>query len=1105
MCPLVEVTASTFFPKAADHEVVLIPKLWSFEASRLLVTKYFRKAGVPVETVRVNEDLPIDLRRSVPFAGTSFGRETSAHQVFTRMAGCWAWWGMKLGYFDTPEDAVRFFEYMRVAISYQEGAPNSPQWFNTGLHWAYGIDGKATGHWYCDEKTGEPILSDSAYQRPQPSACFILGVKDDLVRDGGIMDLVRREASLFKFGSGAGSNFSKLRAAGEPLSGGGVSSGLMGWLKILDRSAAAIQSGGTTRRAAKMVVLDDDHPEFPEFIRWKTREEWKVADLVCGSKVMDRHLGKIYQLSRSGLLTADVVAAATDDGVPKSAIQHVFGLVRQGKPWSGIEAMNLDWQGEAYLTVAGQQSNNSARLSDAFMQAAETAGPWDLKARLSGEVVDTLSASKLLDDIAMSTWTCGDPGIQFKDTIQRWNPVSCDGEIRSSNPCGEFYNLDDTACNLASLNLMKFFDAARGFFDIARFEDAVRAWMIASDISVSMAQYPSREIALGSWKYRSTGLGYGNLATLLTWMGLPYDDPRARKVAAWITMTLTRCAWIASAEISRTLGPFPRYMVNQDAMGHVLAMHSDHTLAVSSWFMDHEPVLFRKIFGYPADHDASWASVRNMVEMYGMRNSHITCIAPTGTIGLVMDCDTTGLEPDYALVKFKEYAGGGSHLFVSQALPRVLAFQGYTPTQVLGIVSYIQGTRTIPDGLDHLLSEEERLEARLALPCAMSLDQVFSDVVMAKIIQALPDYGKTPGVLARYMLGTGTIEGAPHLSAEHAAVFKTTRQIAWRDHMAMLAEIQPFVSGGISKTINMPASSTIDDVREAIFSAWRLGIKGFTIYRDGSKFSQPLSSFDLDIVEELPQDFAVRASETVERGPSEKLEKVVRTDEKMDPKVVVRYLSRRRRLPDLRRGYTQKAVIDNNKIFLHTGEYEDGTLGEIFIDMHKQGATLSGLMAAFATAVSLGLQHGVPLEKYVDLFSYQTFEPNGMVQGDSRISMCQSIIDYIFRHLAVRYLGRQDMAHFSEHTVRLSPPDEPWEDEETAERALDQVGASRIAPPPMKETKIKVEKVAQGPTSIPLGFVTGAICRNPSCRKATMVQNGNCMKCTSCGETTGCS
>lgn len=1094
---------SRYLPSAGDDERVWLPTFWSFEAKRLLISKYFRRAGVPNATVRVFEaGIPEQFQRSVPAPGATLGGEISVWQVVDRIVGCWTYWGLKLGYFTSERDAVSYFEAMKWLILSQRGAPNSPQWFNTGLHWAYGIDAPGAGHWYCDPSTGEPVLSTSAYERPQPSACFILGLKDDLVRDGGIMDLQRRETTLFKFGSGAGSNFSVLRAKNEPLSGGGVSSGLMGWLKISDRSAAAIQSGGTTRRAAKMVVVDDDHPEIQDFVLWKTREEYKVADLVLGSAILDQTLSEVYaQAHAQDARLFSTLERAVDEGVPRVILQHAVDLARHGEPWRGVERMTTDWQGEAYLTVSGQQSNNSVRLSDAFLRAAEAGEPWDLKARVSGKTMATISASTLMDDIAWAVWTCGDPGFQFSDTIQSWNAVSSDALIRASNPCGEYLHLDDTACNLASMNLDRYvISNGLTLFDLPTFLDHVRLWTITLDISVSMAQYPSKEIAIGSWKYRSLGLGYANVATLLTRLGLGYDTEQARRVLAFITSHMTAEAWRTSCDLASALGEFPRFEANRSSVTQVLLKHqAAHAEAEFSSIWHH--------FLLPLAENNPWNHVVEACTSVGARNSHVTCIAPTGTIGLVMDCDTTGIEPDYALVKLKEYAGGGTHLFVSSAISSVLLGRGYSGEQVADVLKYVVGTRELPEELLAKLTPLDLEQAQGALSSAMSLDEVVSPETRSR----LPEVAWSK--IAATMLGHGTLAFAPHVRASDVQAFRTAKEIAWIDHVRMVAAVQTFVSGGISKSVNLPRSMSVSQIREAIFTAWKLGVKAITFYRDGSKLSQPLASFDVNVSEPAPEpESAPSQLEVAQSEGRSGVEALDRTEpilqkstSKPDPKFVVRYLSRRRRLPNCRRGYTQKVVIDSNKIFLHTGEYEDGTLGEIFIDMHKQGATMSGLMAAFATSVSLGLQHGVPLEKFVDLFAHQTFEPNGMVQGDQRISMCDSIIDYLFRHLAVRYLGRDDMAHVTSANVRLSPPDEPWEDEQTAERALDEVGSSHLVRPPEPKVVSK-DGPKEAPKVEPLqGLVGGYAGICPECKRPRLVQNGTCKRCTACGATTGCS
>ena len=566
-------------------ENVEVPKSWSQVASDVIAQKYFRKAGVPTETKKVKEkDVPEFLWRSVPTADASFTGETSSKQVFDRLAGAWAYWGWKGGYFSNEKDARAYYDEMRYMLAAQMAAPNSPQWFNTGLHWAYGIDGPSQGHHYVDFKTGKLVKSKTAYEHPQPHACFIQSVSDDLVNEGGIMDLWVREARLFKYGSGTGTNFSSLRGNGEPLSGGGKSSGLMGFLKIGDRSAGAIKSGGTTRRAAKMVICDADHPDIEEFINWKVKEEQKVASIVAGSKIHEAKLNEIFaaikkwdgdledavDAQKNEALKA-AVREAKKSLIPETYIKRVLDYAKQG--YSAIEfpTYDTDWDSEAYASVSGQNSNNSIRVTDAFLDAVKNDDEWHLKNRVDGATARTIRARKLWEDVGHAAWACADPGIQFHDTVNAWHTCPEDGEIRGSNPCSEYMFLDDTACNLASLNLLKFL--SNGEFKVDDYIHATRLWTITLEISVLMAQFPSKEIAQRSYDFRTLGLGYANIGGLLMNMGLGYDSDQGRALCGALTAVMTGVAYSTSAEMAAEIGAFPSYAKNKNHMLKVIRNH----------------------------------------------------------------------------------------------------------------------------------------------------------------------------------------------------------------------------------------------------------------------------------------------------------------------------------------------------------------------------------------------------------------------------------------------------------------------------------------------------------------------------------------------------
>ncbi|MCC6782946.1 MAG: vitamin B12-dependent ribonucleotide reductase [Planctomycetes bacterium] len=1026
-------------------EGIDIPEAWSQVATDILAQKYFRKAGVPQtdadgQALRGQDGRPV------------LGGERDARQVFHRLAGCWTHWGKEHGYFDSEADSLAFYDELCHMLAAQYAAPNSPQWFNTGLHWAYGIDGPPQGHWYCDPKTGEALKSTSAYARPQPHACFIQAVTDDLVNEGGIMDLWTREARLFKYGSGTGTNFSRLRGENEPLSGGGRSSGLMSFLKIGDRAAGAIKSGGTTRRAAKMVCLDLDHPDVEAFIDWKVLEEQKVASLVAGSKACKRHLDAVLHAClvkrpdgstqavtrpRENPALAEALGAARQAAVPEAYLQRAMQLAEQGETEIRFPEYGVDWDSEAYVTVSGQNSNNSLRVPNAFCDAVHRGETWKLRRRTDGKVAKELDARALWEKVAYAAWACADPGVQYDTTINEWHTCPADGRIEASNPCSEYMFLDDTACNLASLNLVKFL-RADGSFDIAAFEHAVRIWTIVLEISVLMASFPSRVIAEKSWTFRTLGLGYANIGTLLMHVGIAYDSEKARAIAGAITAIMCGKSYETSAEMAAQLGAFAGYDRNRDAMLRVIRNH--RRAAHSAPIGEYEGL---SITPTPIDPEAcpgelldaaraAWDRALALGEKHGFRNAQVTVIAPTGTIGLVMDCDTTGVEPDFALVKFKKLAGGGYFKIINQGLPPALKRLGYSPRQIDDIVAYAVGRRTLA-GAPHVNHETlaqkgfgdaeiRRIEEVLgsAFDVAFAFNKNTLGVEFCKRVLGFTDeqlgdwsfrmleaLGFSKAQIAEvndYVCGTMTVEGAPHLRDEHLPVFdcanrcgrRGRRYIAFRAHIEMMAAVQPFISGAISKTINMPNDAAVEDVEEAYEQSWRSMIKAVALYRDGSKLSQPLNSAQEDDGIEEP---ALHAT-----APA-----VAQVAERITKRIVHHYLRQRRRLPNRRAGYTQKAVVGGHKIYLRTGEYEDGTLGEIFLDMHKEGAAFRSLMNNFAIAVSLGLQHGVPLDEFVDAFVFTRFEPNGMVGGHDRIRMATSIIDYVFRDLAINYLGRHEL------------------------------------------------------------------------------------------------
>ena len=1170
-------------------EELIVPETWSQVSTDVIAQKYFRKAGVPQITKKVKEKgVPEWLQRSeadekaMKKEGIDeddyYGGEYDSRQVFHRLAGCWTYWGWKHDYFDSEKDAKVFYDELSYMLANQMAAPNSPQWFNTGLHWAYGINGPSQGHYYVDGKTGELTESDDAYSHPQPHACFIQSIDDNLVNEGGIMDLWVREARLFKYGSGTGSNFSKIRGEGEPLSGGGKSSGLMSFLKIGDKAAGAIKSGGTTRRAAKMVTLDLDHPDIEEYVNWKVREEQKVASMVAGSKILEKHLKKIIQLCNkpveidgrtfNGAVSRDpvknkelgkAIKEAKQDQVPLNYIERVVQLAAQGYTDLEFETYDTDWDSEAYRTVSGQNSNNSVRIPNKFMRAVKNDDEWDLywrtekrKAAEKGrepEPHKTMPARELWDQISNAAWACADPGAQYHDTINEWHTCPNDGPINGSNPCSEYMFLDNTACNLASLNLMKYFKTDKcEEFDVESLRNASRMWTVVLEISVLMAQFPSKEIADLSYKYRTLGLGFANLGAALMVQGVPYDSDEGCAIAGGLMSIIHMNAYKTSAEMAKELGTFERFEANKEPMLKVVRNHKRAAYNVDP---DEYEDLTVKPMGIDANEcpDNLLKAAREdsdeavkMGEKHGYRNAQVTVIAPTGTIGLVMDCDTTGIEPDFALVKFKKLAGGGHFKIINQCVPKALQNLGYSPKEREEIINYAKGHGSL-DGCPHINEEslrekgfgDKQLEAiEEALPSSFEIKFAFNQWTLGEDF-CKEELGLSDEQLANpqfdilkhlgfskeeiqeandYVCGTMTVEGAPHLKDEHLPVFDCanrcgrigTRYIKPKGHIRMMAAAQPFVSGAISKTINLPNEATVEDFKDAYMQSWELMLKANALYRDGSKLSQPLNSLS-DVFEDLDE-------EDLDEETKAEQDKVVETAER----IVHKYVAERKRLPSRRNGYTQKVKIGGQSVYLRTGEYENGQLGEIFLDMHREGAAFRSLTNCFAIAISLGLQHGVPLEEFVDAFTFTKFEPSGTVSGSPHIKMTTSVIDYIFRELAVTYLGRDDLAHVPAEEVmtrKIRPSEEEKQSKEKANREDTSQEPNNNGSPDQPETVIESQPTKQAQTTADdssyqsdyekakeLGY-TGDSC--PECGSMTMVRNGTCQKCITCGSTTGCS
>ena len=1062
---------------------VEVPKGWSQIATDILAQKYFRKAGVPQPD-------------------GSVGRETSVKQVAHRMANCWRVWGERYGYFASFDDAQIFYEELVYSILNQMCVPNSPQWFNTGLYESYGIAGKPQGHYYVDQLDGQLKKSTSAYERPQPHACFILSVEDDLVNDGGIMDLWVREARIFKYGSGVGTNYSNIRGEGEKLSGGGTSSGLMSFLKIGDRAAGAIKSGGTTRRAAKMVCLDLDHPEIESFVNWKVEEEKKVAALIAA-------------------------------GYPS------------------------DYEGEAYRTVSGQNSNNSVRIPNSFFEKLADGADWELKARSDGRTMKKVPARELWNQINYAAWRCADPGTQYNTTINEWHTCPAGGEIRASNPCSEYMFLDNTACNLASANLMKFYDKEFNSFDVDGFAYVCRLWTTVLEISVLMAQFPSKEVAQLSYEYRTLGLGYANLGTMLMVSGIAYDSEEARGIAGAITAIMTGTSYKTSAEMAAVLGAFPRFEENRESMLRVMRNHR-----LAAYDSDEFEALSLKPVGLKAKYTPdyllkaackAWDDAVEMGEKYGYRNAQATVIAPTGTIGLVMDCDTTGVEPDFALVKFKKLSGGGYFKIINQSVPAALEHLGYSEKETEAIIKYAVGSGTFA-GAPHInhqtLSEKGFIASEIqkldkAVGSAFEIGFVFNVYNLGEeclrrlgfkpedyfnfewsLLEALGFTDEQIEEANDYVCGTMTVEGAPGLKSEHLPVFdcankcgrKGERFIHAHGHIRMMAAAQPFISGAISKTINLPHEATVAEIADSYLLSWQLGLKACALYRDGSKLSQPLSNKSdkkkKGDSSQLTADSTANGQQPAANDLSivdmskltieELLEEVTKRVQASPDTALKRQLAsivERRALPAKRRGFTQKAKINGQAIFLRTGEYGDGTLGEIFIDMAKEGATMRSMLNCFAISISIGLQYGVPLEEFVEKFVFTKFDPAGFVEHPN-IKSATSIVDFIFRALGYEYLGRTDLVHVLDKPEVMNTGKEDW-DEPVKTPELSSLRITAPAPTvkatqkePVKAELNAVTKAAQGMQSdAPACYTCGHI----------TIRSGTCYKCLNCGTSMGCS
>jgi len=1022
---------------------VEVPADWSQLAIDILVSKYFRKAGVP---------------------GT--GHEVSVKQVVQRIAHTLRTEGEKAGYFNSA-DAESFEAELSYLLIHQMGAFNSPVWFNLGLYHEYGIEGTG-GNFAYDAKTNSIQETKNAFSRPQCSACFIQSVDDDLM---SIFDLMKNEARLFKYGSGTGTNFSKIRGRQEKLSGGGTSSGLMSFLEVLDRGAGATKSGGTTRRAAKMVCLDMDHPEIEDFINWKMKEERKVAAL--------------------------------------------------------IEAgYSSDFNGEAYKTVAGQNSNNSLRISDEFMDAVVNDKDWHTKARTDGAIVQTFKARDLWHQIATASWSCADPGLQFDTTINAWHTCSQTSPIHASNPCSEYMFLDDTACNLSSVNLVKFLKND-GTFDVEAYQHACRIFILAQEILVDLSSYPTERIAKNSHDFRPLGLGYANLGTLLMLKGIPYDSDAGRGWAGAITALMCGEAYAMSAEEASKLGAFNGYTVNRESMLKVMRKHKAAVYQIDAGLAPENLLQAAK---------GAWERALELGERHGFRNAQVTVLAPTGTIGLLMDCDTTGIEPDFALVKFKKLAGGGYFKIVNQSVIPALQNLGYSSGQIKDIIDYVLGTMKFSSDVPHLnaefLKSKGMTDADIAkiekvLPGTFEISSAFNrfgmgEALLDRLGVPKSEYQKPNFNFLSFaglnhaeieaanekLCGTMAVEGAPHLKPGDLPVFdcankcgsKGTRFIAPLGHIRMMAATQPFLSGAISKTVNLPHESTVSEIEAIHLESWKLGLKAVALYRDGCKLSQPLSTKS-DAKSDAVADKSKKTALASSSVQAESLPAANSQSPQQNAQMT--FAPVRHRLPAKRSGLTIESTVAGHKVYLRTGEYQDGKLGEVFIDMHKEGAAYRSMMNCFAIAVSLGLQYGVPLNEFVDKFTFTRFEPSGPVSGHPNVKFATSIVDYIFRVLGMEYLGRTDF-------LQVKPPVDLTAEKDAAKTVYPKSPAESIrsgVPLPGMDYQLNMPLEASNTSDPVNGQLAEMMGDAPPCDSCghTTVRNGACYRCLNCGNSMGCS
>ena len=1054
---------------AADVEV---PDFWDQVSVDILASKYFRKTGVPLYDDAHNPILAED-------GSFLTGPERSLRQTVARLAGAWTIWGIRGNYFFDAASARAFYDEMRYMLCAQMAAPNSPTWFNAGIFEAYAIIQDPDGSWYYDEDSSKLRQSAHRYERTGLNACFISEVKDQLVGDGSIFDFAEREARLFSQGSGSGANLSNLRAAGEPLSAGGSTSGVLSFMKVLDAAAGAIKSGGATRRAAKMVILDVDHPEVEDFIWSKAKEEQKAAALI---------------------------AAGYDSG----------------------------YEGEAITSVAFQNANHSVRLTPGFMDAYHRDEPWALLNRTDGSLNRLVSARHLFDQITQAAYECADPGLQFDDIINDWNTVADTERLHGTNPCAEFTHVNDTACNLASLNLVKFYDDESATFDADSFNHAVRLWTLALEIQVSMSHYPAAVIAEKSFAHRPLGLGYANLGALLMRSGLAYDSPESRSVMGAITATLTHGAYATSAELAVAVGPARVWEPNRESFARVIRNHRRAALGT----LVNEPYESLTITPVGVDHDIlSTTPFANLTETIldlverslagastGYRNAQVSVLAPTGTIALVMGCDTTGIEPDFALVKMKKLAGGGYMRIINSSITPALIRLGYTPAQIEAILTYALGTKTLSgptrvnrdslvlagltlDEIDQVARATESVSDLTEAFAPHNLPTLYERISAADSYEMLSRLGFSPeDVLtsSHEICGHLTVEGAPELRPEHLGVFDCavecgdgTRTIPWAGHIGALSAVAPHLSGSASKTVNLPNSATVTDIKNAYLSAYSSGVKCVAVYRDGSKITQPLNSAKTsDQVASSPESQDPLNSNNPLSALLEELTPGMSPTQFYHGTPVPRF-----RPPNPRFGPTWRFVVGGEELYLRVNTYSDGSPAEVFLDWGSQGSTLRGMTSALSIALSHALQRGMPIEDLVRAFRGQTFEPNGIVVGHDNLKMATSVVDAVARILGHYFLGRDDLVQIPGGLTATQVGYGPL-NHDSVEVSID----AAVAAPATSVLPATDQEIDKAHAILAAGLGQRLYDRTCStCGSHHMIKAGSCYVCGECGNTTGCS